>query len=166
MFKNFKYNSPASGITDEALWPFLGRYFEWVVLKPVDGFFQKTEPVLFFGFFRFCSQAARNSAASARTLDRSYFFPTLFELPPSLCAILQFTKQFRINAESRHPPCIQAHGRSIRSFLTHLTNVSARRLELNKIIFRRIAPTLEVSIQRLKKAEMRMVTPKYGSKPT
>ena len=115
MFKNFKYNSPASGITDEALWPFLGRYFECVVLKPVDGFFQKTEAVLFFGFFRFCSQAARNSAASARTLDRSRFFPTLFELPPSLCAILQFTKQFRITAESRHPPLtctIDAQGRS------------------------------------------------------
>ena len=51
--------------------------------------------------------------------------------------------------------------------------VSARRLELNKIIFRQIAPTLydlvvfkEISIQRLKKAKMRMVTPKYGSKPT
>ena len=48
--------------------------------------------------------------------------------------------------------------------------VSARRLELNKIIFRQIAPTLydlvvfkEISIQRLKKAKMRMVTPKYGS---
>ena len=41
------------------------------------------------------------------------------------------------------------------------------------IIFRQIAPTLydlvvfkEISIQRLKKAKMRMVTPKYGSKPT
>ena len=51
--------------------------------------------------------------------------------------------------------------------------VSAQRLELNKIIFRQIAPTLydlvvfkEISIQRLKKAKMRMVTPKYGSKPT
>ena len=51
--------------------------------------------------------------------------------------------------------------------------VSARRLELNKIIFRQITPTLhdlvvfkEISIQRLKKAKMRMVSPKYGSKPT
>ena len=51
--------------------------------------------------------------------------------------------------------------------------VSAQRLDLNKIIFRQIAPTLydlvvfkEISIQRLKKAKMRMVTPKYGSKPT
>ena len=44
--------------------------------------------------------------------------------------------------------------------------VSARRLELNKIIFRQIAPTFEISIKRLKKAKMRMVTPKYGSKPT
>ena len=54
-----------------------------------------------------------------------------------------------------------------------VSGVSARRLELNKIIFRQIAPTLydlvvfkEISIQRLKKAKMRMVTPKYGSKPT
>ena len=51
--------------------------------------------------------------------------------------------------------------------------VSARRLELNETIFRQIAPTRhdlvvfkEISIQRLKKAKMRMVTPKYGSKPT
>ena len=65
------------------------------------------------------------------------FFLTLFELPPSLCTILQFTKQFRITNESRHPPLtctIDAQGRSkltsgesilkwsIRSFLTHLTN--------------------------------------------
>ena len=51
--------------------------------------------------------------------------------------------------------------------------VSARRLELNKTIFRQITPTLhdlvvfkEISIQRLKKAKMRMVSPKYVSKPT
>ena len=44
--------------------------------------------------------------------------------------------------------------------------VSARRTELNKIIFRQIASTLydlvvfkEISVQRLKKAKMRMVTP-------
>ena len=57
---------------------------------------------------------------------------------------------------------------AIRSWLEWIlqNQVSARRLELNKIIFRQIAPTFEVSVQRLKKAKMRMVTPKYGSKPT
>ena len=54
-----------------------------------------------------------------------------------------------------------------------LERLELERLELNKIIFRQIAPTLhdlvvfkEISILRLKKAKMRMVTPKYGSKPT
>ena len=51
--------------------------------------------------------------------------------------------------------------------LSRLQNqVSARRLDLNIIIFRQIAPTFEISILRLKNAKMRMVTPKYGSKPT
>ena len=65
------------------------------------------------------------------------------------------------------PPCTTI-GVWIWSWLEWIlqNQVSARRLELNKIIFRQIAPTLEISIQRLKKAKMRMVTPKYGSKPT
>ena len=54
--------------------------------------------------------------------------------------------------------------------LSRLQNqVSARRLDLNIIIFWQIAPTFEISILRLKKlinAKMRMVTPKYESKPT
>ena len=68
--------------------------------------------------------------------------------------------------------------RSVFSVVTRMDTPksgTARRLELNRIIFRQIAPTVhlhdlvafkEISIQRLKKAKMRMVTPKYGSKPT